>query len=60
MPEQRYKPGDLVPVTGWYHVIHTHDAPSETLLKEDAVFPSCPQCKISPTYTLSAIVEDEE
>jgi CheY-like chemotaxis protein len=44
-PESRYKPGDLVPESGVYRVLHNrHRSPHESTLKEGETFPACKKC----------------
>jgi CheY-like chemotaxis protein len=44
-PESRYKPGDAVPESGVYRVLHTrHRAPHESTLREGETFPACKKC----------------
>jgi len=50
-----FKPGDTVPVTGWYRVSHpSHNLVGEEVLEAGAPFASCPECSISPIYELIA------
>lgn len=44
-PESRYKPGQVVPETGVYRVLHSrHRSPHESTLKEGERFPACKVC----------------
>jgi CheY-like chemotaxis protein len=52
-PESRYKPGDLVPESGVYRIIHGHHrAPHENTLSEGETFPACRTCKDNVRYEL--------
>ncbi len=45
MPEHGYKPGDTVPQTGVYRVVHTdHRRDHEATLLDGAQFPRCMRC----------------
>ncbi len=51
----QFKPGETVPVTGWYRISHpSHDLVNEQVLEAGGAFASCPECAISPTYELIA------
>jgi len=44
-PESRYKPGEVVPESGVYRVLHgRHRAPHENTLREGEHFPECRRC----------------
>src|SRR5262249_26307163 len=44
-PESRYKPGEVVPESGIYRVLHSRHRPShESTLKEGEEFPACREC----------------
>jgi CheY-like chemotaxis protein len=44
-PESRYKPGQVVPETGVYRVLHSrHRSPHESTLWEGEKFPACKKC----------------
>jgi hypothetical protein len=50
-----FKPGDTVPVTGWYRISHpSHGETAEQVLEAGDAFASCPECALSPTYELIA------
>ena len=61
MVMNRFLPGDPVPLTGWYSANHvSHDLKADILLPEGDSFPTCPECLITPTYELVAIIHDFE
>jgi CheY-like chemotaxis protein len=44
-PESRYKPGEVVPESGVYRVLHSrHRSSHESTLQEGETFPFCNQC----------------
>lgn len=44
-PDSRYRPGEVVPESGVYRVLHSrHRATHESTLKEGETFPSCRKC----------------
>ena len=44
-PEGRYKPGEVVPESGVYRVLHSrHRSPHESTLREGETFPNCKKC----------------
>jgi hypothetical protein len=45
MPESPYRPGDPVPQSGVYRVVHLdHRAEHEATLLDGSVFPRCTKC----------------
>jgi CheY-like chemotaxis protein len=52
-PETRYKPGELVPETGVYRVLHgRHRSPHESILCEGEAFPTCKKCREDVRFEL--------
>jgi CheY-like chemotaxis protein len=44
-PDSRYRPGEVVPESGVYRVLHSrHRSSHESTLKEGEIFPSCQKC----------------
>lgn len=57
--KERFKPGDTAPVSGLYRVIHpSHDNAGEIVLAEGETFPTCPECRISPSYEFLAALPE--
>jgi CheY-like chemotaxis protein len=52
-PETRYRPGELVPETGVYRVLHSrHRSPHESTLCEGETFPTCKKCREDVRFEL--------
>ena len=57
-PETRFKPGDIVPESGIYRVLHSrHRLAHENILWEGETFPSCKQCEEDVRFELVASAE---
>jgi hypothetical protein len=55
----KYKPGDIVPVSGIYRVTHeSHRLMHEATLLEGDRFPLCKQCKRGVRFELRRAVKD--
>ena len=54
MENEIYKPGDIVPVSGIYKVIHdvVHKQEHEVTAVKDEHFPPCNHCGQHPRFTL--------
>jgi hypothetical protein len=65
MAEQDFKPGDLVPKTGVYRVLHhEHRAAHEATLRKHQHFPACARCgqlvRFWPAALAGSIEEDAD
>lgn len=57
-PESRYRPGEVVPETGVYRVLHgRHRSPHESTLREGEIFPPCKKCKDDVRFELALSAE---
>ncbi|HEV2991813.1 MAG TPA: hypothetical protein VG759_25480 [Candidatus Angelobacter sp.] len=56
-----YKPGEAVPKSGIYRVLHkNHRDPHETSLQSEQVFPACKQCGTMVKFELLLAAETEK
>lgn len=54
-----FKPGDPVPDSGIYRVIHTHQLMHQATLLEGTIFPMCRKCEKAVRFSLERSVKEE-